>query len=474
MPATGPIGDAPRSYSWLKRLAWLVITIFYRRIDVTGQDRLPQGPALLAANHSNGLADPVLLVAKLPGLPRFLAAISLWKLPPARLLFTLAGVVPIHRRRDGDDPAKNADVFRACHEALRSGAQLAIFPEGEVHREPALLPLKTGTARIALGAAAGAGVSGVAIVPIGIVYEDKGRFRSQVALHVGEPIPVDAWVDRYRADEQGAVRGLTSELASRLGDITLNHASWRAAMVVDRAAAIALAEHDPRPRALEFAARSALHRALAAAIAEQGGEDGEPFRDLEAAVETYRSDLALLGMDDPEDVPRLDPGRIRLRQVRLTTEAVALAPFAALGVVFDGPVVLAIRLAADRVPHPAWQATVKGVSGLLLLPVAWTAQTWWAYRRRGAAAAVTIALSGPVGGLAWIAWRARFLERRHLVRTLAWLARPDDALDQTRAARDAVVAQVRALVPDAAPAPRRAPAQPAASSSAATRRASIR
>lgn len=470
MPRARPIGEAPRSYRWLKRLAWLIITVFYRRIDVTGEDRLPDGPAILAANHSNGLADPVLMVGKLPGLPRFLAASALWKLPPARLLFSLAGVVPIHRRRDGDDPRQNLSVFSACHDALRAGSQLAIFPEGEVHREPALLPLKTGTARIALGAAGDAEVRGVEIVPIGIVYEDKGRFRSQVAIHVGDPIEVDEWVDRYRGDAPLTVRALTAELDTRLRDITLNHASWREAMVIDRAAAITtLARYDPNPRALEFAERSALHRRLAAAIAARGGEDSPELQALEAAVRAYRGDLAVLGLDDPRAVPHLDRGRIRLRQLRLTSETVALAPFAALGVVLDGPVVLAIRLVASRVSHPAWQATAKGLGGLLLLPTAWAAETWWAYRRWGTGAAIGVALAGPVGGGAWIAWRARFVQRRHLARSLAWMARPDDALEQTRATRDDIVRQVQALLAggDAASA-----AQALASSSVASRRAS--
>lgn len=470
MSANGPIGDAPRTYRWLKRLAWLVVTVFYRRIDVTGAERLPDGPALIAANHSNGLGDPVLLVGKLPGLPRFLAASALWRLPPARLLFSLAGVVPIHRRRDGDDPRRNVSVFAACHAALASGAQLALFPEGEVHREPAMLPLKTGTARIALGAAADAGVAGVEIVPIGIVYEDKGRFRSEVAIHVGTPLAVDDWVEAYRRDARSAARALTEDLERRLRDVTLNHATWREAAVVDRASAITrTAEHDPRPQALRFAERSALHRRLAAAIAARGGEGSPDFAALERAVTTYRGHLAALGITDPHTIPEIDAGRIRLRQARLTSEAVALAPLAAIGVLLDGPVVLVVRLAAGRVRHPAWQATAKGLGGVVLLPVAWTFETWWAKRRWGGMAALGVALAAPAGGLAWIAWRARFLERRHLVRSLAWLARPDDALAQTRATRDEIVRMVRSLVPE-----RAEEAQPAASSSAATRRANVR
>ena len=50
----------------------------------------------------------------------------------------------------------------------------------------------------------------VALLPVGIVYEDRGRFRSQAAVQVGTPIPVDPWVERYRSDPRGAVRALTT------------------------------------------------------------------------------------------------------------------------------------------------------------------------------------------------------------------------------------------------------------------------
>ena len=41
-----------------------------------------------------------------------------------------------------------------------------MFPEGEVHTGPSILPLKTGAARIVLGAAADAEVHGVEVVPV--------------------------------------------------------------------------------------------------------------------------------------------------------------------------------------------------------------------------------------------------------------------------------------------------------------------
>ena len=148
-----PTPPVTRTYRALKGVAWLVVSVFYRRIDVIGDvaQLEPGRPTVVVANHTNNLADPVVILAKLPGHPRFLAAGSWWKFAPARWLFRLAGVVPIYRRRDGGGAAANRSTFEACHEALRTGATLALFPEGEVNPEPSLLPLKTGAARIALG-----------------------------------------------------------------------------------------------------------------------------------------------------------------------------------------------------------------------------------------------------------------------------------------------------------------------------------
>lgn len=172
----------PGSYRLLKTLAWVVAKVFLRRINVTGASRITEGrPAVIAANHTNGLGDPIVLAAKLPGLPRFLAASYLWKLPPARLLFHLAEVIPIYRRRDGADTSANASMFSACHEALAQGSHLALFPEGEVHREPAMLPLKTEWFRHPGGALSAARAS-------------RDDVLAQVGALVGEPMVARAQV----------------------------------------------------------------------------------------------------------------------------------------------------------------------------------------------------------------------------------------------------------------------------------------
>src|SRR5689334_210067 len=147
----------PLSFRAIQRWAQIAVSVVLHRVHVTAMSRLPDDrPVILAANHSAALADVAIMINAIPEYPHFLAAASWWKSAPARVLFNAGGVVPIHRRRDGEGTEQNASAFEACSTTLASGARIAIFPEGEMGQEPALLPLKTGAARIALSAAADA------------------------------------------------------------------------------------------------------------------------------------------------------------------------------------------------------------------------------------------------------------------------------------------------------------------------------
>ena len=69
----------------LKGWAQLAVSVICRRVDVVQTaGAAADGPAILAVNHTNALGDPVMILAKNPGVPRFLAAASWWKFAPAR------------------------------------------------------------------------------------------------------------------------------------------------------------------------------------------------------------------------------------------------------------------------------------------------------------------------------------------------------------------------------------------------------
>src|SRR5262245_24632349 len=221
-----------RARRWLDRaaraLARVLLAVFFRSAEVQGIERVPSsGPVLFVANHGNGLVDPMVLVALLPRLPRFLAKHTLWSNPAVRPLLELAGAVPVYRAQEGDT-ARNQETFARCFAELRGGGAVALFPEGVSHDQPALQPLRTGAARIALGAAA-SGPS-LVILPIGLTFDDKRTFRSRLLLCVGEPIPVAG----ESADDAEAVRALTDAIDAGLRAVTLNTDSWHTARLLAR------------------------------------------------------------------------------------------------------------------------------------------------------------------------------------------------------------------------------------------------
>lgn len=197
----------------------------YYRLTLAGERVPATGPVLLVANHPNSLLDPGLVLAAARRPVRFLAKAPLFTDRKVGWLVRAAGAIPVYRR--ADDPVqmeKNVDMFRAVYAALGDGAAVGIFPEGLSHSEPALAPLKTGAARIALGALALTGRT-FPVVPIGLVHREKDIFRSEAQVLVGQPIPWDDLATRG-AEDPDAVRALTERIAAALRKVTVNLDAW--------------------------------------------------------------------------------------------------------------------------------------------------------------------------------------------------------------------------------------------------------
>jgi glycerol-3-phosphate O-acyltransferase / dihydroxyacetone phosphate acyltransferase len=350
----------------IDRLAVFASTTYYR-LKIDGEPLPASGPVLLVANHPNSLMDPALVISSAGRPVRFLAKAPLFRDPVVGWLVRGAGSIPVYRVQD--DPsqmARNDDAFRAAHDALAADAAVGIFPEGISHDNPALAPMKTGAARIALGAAGRIGV--FPIVPVGLSFRARDRFRSDALVRVGAPVPWEDLADGPGGSEQA--RELTRRIAAALADLTLNLGSWEDAPLVRWAAEIHAAHHAPHAdESTRFASERAAGRLLEAARA--GGLPG--WEVVARDVRRHAAVLEGLGLRPHELTIRTDAraaARWSARQLGFLTvhglvgaagSALFYVPYRLTGVIVDR-----LRLATDL------RATYRVVGGGIFF-AAWIA-----------------------------------------------------------------------------------------------------
>ena len=204
--------------------ARLAIKIFYRHYEVAGLENIPQDRGvLLCANHVNALVDPVLVQAASTKTMRPLARSGLFNKLWLKPILSTVGAVPIYRATDdGVDTTQNQDSFSRVYELLEQGEWIMIFPEGQSHSQSQIQELKTGAARMILGTLE-RGVAEPVLLPVGLTFTNKGKFRGDVLVYFGEPI--DLAVPETVAPDVRA-RVITRRLTEGLRAVTINTDNW--------------------------------------------------------------------------------------------------------------------------------------------------------------------------------------------------------------------------------------------------------
>ena len=218
-------------YSVLRWINGIALHWFYSDIRITGRERIPASvPLLIAANHQNALVDSLIIAWVVPRRIAMTAKATLTENPLLALLFRILGVVPLRRVSDEAgksngspaDRSRNTESFREILNLLKRRRGVLIFPEGKSHNEVGLEPLKTGLARLALRARDERFIKRVMILPIGLIFEDKGVPGTIVGARIGEPIEMDSWPisDHVALTNEIArrLRGVSEEAALPLGD----------------------------------------------------------------------------------------------------------------------------------------------------------------------------------------------------------------------------------------------------------------
>lgn len=160
-----------------------------------GRDNIPEGPALICANHSSGLDALMLPYAMGKGIYlRIMAKHELKKIPVIGWILGKAGVIFVRRGE------RDIDSFKNSMRALKSGEKLALFPEGTRVRGDDSVAAKTGAVHMAARA-------GVPIVPVYIPREKKIFRPSRIVI--GQPYYI-------KVEARGDFEGHAQELMNRI------------------------------------------------------------------------------------------------------------------------------------------------------------------------------------------------------------------------------------------------------------------
>ena len=206
-------------YSFLKILMRTTVRIFFRSITIQNKNLIPaEGPLLVLANHPSTFLDPIVIATLLDRKVYFLAKGELFRSGFAKWFLPKLSIIPVYRKQD--DPSqmsKNQDTFKKCFEHLEKGGAILMFPEGISITERKLRPIKTGAARIVMGAEAQNDFTlNAHIVTIGLNYANPARFNKDVLLNVDEPIRVADYKKDFAVDEFRSVEKLTEEIRMKL------------------------------------------------------------------------------------------------------------------------------------------------------------------------------------------------------------------------------------------------------------------
>jgi 1-acyl-sn-glycerol-3-phosphate acyltransferase len=367
-----------RKDRFIRTLAYRLVWLLYRDVDVYfAPGQVTEGAEVTVSNHFGGFADPLLLMSVLPRRPRIIARDKIFKIPVVGWIMRWLGGIPVHRAVD-KGRSGNDQMFASCYKALHDGNEIMIFPEGVTRDDPSIAPVKTGAARIAMGARSD-GVADVKLTPAGIHYENKAALRSRVSIHVGTPLDLDTELSRIvepgepeDTSNHDAVRALTADIEQQLRRVAPDFEDWTEARALTFGAEVLLrtVQDDPGapvPISERDRVAALLGRRPAAARAE-----------VVAAVGQYESDLEAVGLSDADLYQNFSAGRFLWHVVWNVLVALLLLPFAIVGIAVNWiPMVLLWLLGRLRVA-PAVKATILPMGAILLYAITWGITAWGA------------------------------------------------------------------------------------------------
>jgi 1-acyl-sn-glycerol-3-phosphate acyltransferase len=207
-------------------LVWCTIKLglfcYSKKITVVGKENIPKkGAVLFAVNHPNGLVDPLYVTTTNKRQNHFLVRAASFKKPFIKKVLESLYLMPIYRIRDGIKQLENnQEIFEKCHNILKKGETLMIFPEGSHDKKRTIRPLSKGFTRIVFGALEKYKELEIKVIPVGITYQHPSHFPANVIVNYGQPIATRAIFEAHPIAK--SIHILKTEVQQQLEKLSVN------------------------------------------------------------------------------------------------------------------------------------------------------------------------------------------------------------------------------------------------------------
>ena len=194
------IQDGSFKYFFTKIFVDWAVKSSYRKYQVEGLENIPQSASVIwAANHTNALMDPLVMLSTTKQQKVFVARADIFKKKSVIRILTFLKIMPIYRIRDGIEAVRhNNESIAQATDVLLDGVPFVIYPEATHRPKHSLLKLSKGIFHIAESVIEhSADGKPVYIMPIGIEYGDYFRFRSTVLIKFGKPLDITAFLKEH-------------------------------------------------------------------------------------------------------------------------------------------------------------------------------------------------------------------------------------------------------------------------------------
>jgi 1-acyl-sn-glycerol-3-phosphate acyltransferase len=378
---------------WIRRLVQMGLKTFFRELEVNGLENVPTDRGgIVVAWHPNGMVDPALIFSLFPRPLVFGARHGLFKWPILGWIMRTVGTVPIYRRQDltemsvEEQRIKNTESLDVLVSRISEGSFSALFPEGVSHDDPCLRQLKTGAARIFDAAYHASEPSRrPVIIPVGLHYDHKQRFRSSVLVNIHKPIELseELWAE---VDQRTRLDTLTAHMETTLTEVIYAMEDWEMHRNFHRAALLVRAERLSSKASVRSASIS--ERVIGVARLWEGYhqrklEYSKEVEAIVARIEQYRLDMESLGLLDHQldgDVRWISRRVLVILVLQSLLYAAVFPPLLFAGYVINFPTMALIRYFVQNfVTLQKDRASVQLFSSIILYPLTWLLWSLLAY-----------------------------------------------------------------------------------------------